>query len=316
MHIIQRYSTGNDSRSKKRLDGANVSFFADQMKHVSPSVREKIKGSLVLFNLFPMEQVDAGKTMYEYQMFDSTGIASYTASKASDIPLVNRLGTQYVSPLATMDIAMEVSEADIEATLATSSNHVTKLRDQCVRGLYERMEETLLRGFTPAGLKGLFNYDAGGTAVGNNWYTAASDLIFADVAAAYQIISNQTSGNIVADTMLVSSTLYTILETKPNVIANTYVGGSLLKQIESSLSLQVVKVPKLNKAFDNNTKDGFFLIANSSEYIVHPMSIMFDATEPQRDGWLYTTYCRSKHGGLVVPHPKTIIARRMTVNPV
>lgn len=312
---FKSFSTNNANRSQRRLDATNVAMFADQLKYVSPTVHDQIKSNLVLFNLFPIEPIPAGANYYEYQMFDTTGVGTYTANKASDIPLVNRVGSQYTSPMGTLDIAMEVSEGDIEAALFSGSNHVQKLRDQCIRGLYETMEDTLLKGYTPLGLKGLMNYDAGNTAVANNWYTGTAEQIYDDVASAYEVISNQTSGNIVPDTMLISSTLYTVLQKKPNKIGDTYTGTNVLDMITSSLTINVVKVPKLNKAFENKTKDGFYLLANKPQYLVQPMAIMFDSTEPQRNGWVYKTFCRSKHGALVVLHPKTMIARKMTAAP-
>ena len=268
MNIIKSYSTGNQTRSKNKFDSSNVSMFAENMKQIDPKIEETIKSPLVLFNLLAMEQVDAGVNMYEYQMYDSTGVGSYTANRASDIPLVNRIGSMYLSPMGTVDIAMEVSQADIEISEMLGVNHVTKLRDQCVRGLYERMEETLLRGFTPAGLKGLFNFDAGNTEVAHNWYTSTAEEILSDITSAYDIAYDQTGGNIAPDTMLVSSGLYQILFSKPSVIANTYTGTNLMDIIESSLNLKVIRVPKLSKDFSANTRDGFFLKANNHNYLI------------------------------------------------
>jgi hypothetical protein len=278
---------------------------------------DQLKAPLVLYNTIPQFPVSSPDHIYKYSMYENVGVGTYTARYADDIPIVNRVGKQFFQALIEVKHAIEYSEYQIQRKLLHNDRTIDDLLKHCYRGILETMETTLIRGYKPQGLKGLFDYDAGATAVATNWYApeTTSTNIFDDIKAAYMSVTNATASLIKPNLMLCSPGLELLLKTKPMSIGTSYTGTTVAQFVESALNIQILAIPMLTLAFGNNDRDGFFLIANNSQYIEHPIESSFLTMPPQIKAFTYTTYIKIAHGGIVSKHPKSIIARKMAAPP-
>lgn len=308
-------STGNGSNV--RLDAVDVAYFNEQLQAFDPVVYENIKGDLLALQLFPIKYVDPGAESYTYVMTDSTGKANYKTSKSNNTPIVNVTQKKYTSYLSSLDVAYEFTNQDLRAArMASSQSHLPNynplvgLRNQCLRACMETMDNSCFLGDSTVNLQGIVNTAnvASSAAVAVAWTTATADQIYADLLNSYISILNTSLNKLKADTCIMSLALYNQIQDQRY---NTYTGQSIMQVFEARNNVKFIAVPELNSAFNNGTKDGFIFFRKDPMCIEHIISIMFETTTPQEQGFTQKVFCQSRHAGLVIRQPKTIVRRFM-----
>ena len=249
---------GAGSINFRRDAGFATAFFENQLQEYDPIAFQKIKAKLIALEVFPIKKVSPGADSYSYSMFDNTGVAEYKTSKAAAAPQVDTSQILKNSPLATLTVAYEFSEEDIEASDFARSksnmpnyNPIFELKNQAMRAILERMDKTCFHGFSPLGLNGIIGNPAITNFAGVPvlWATATPIQILKDLTDAYNSTQNLTLNTLEADTCLMSTELYNQIQLQ---IFNTYNGATILQVFESQTNVKVIPATELNKAFYAN----------------------------------------------------------------
>ncbi len=299
-----------------KFDANDTAFFTESLQVFDPFAYETIKADLLAMQIFPMRYCDPGLELFPYFMTTSTGRAKYKTSKSTNTPIVNVTGKKYSTYLASLDVAYEFTNQDLRAARLMSSqssmpnlNPLVALRDQCLRACMETMDNTCFLGESTLGLEGIVSTSKVGSsaAVATAWSTATADQIYADLQTACDSITNNTLNKLKATDCLMSLALYNQIQDQRY---NTYTGQSIMDVFSARKNINFTAVPELNSAFTGG-KDGFIMFRKDPLCIEHLIAIMFETTAPQMTGFTETVYCQSRHGGLIIRHPQTIVRRYM-----
>jgi hypothetical protein len=304
------------------VDAANSVFFTNQLTNYDPKIFESIKTPLTAFEIFPIKAIDPAMTNYSYSMYDGFGKSKYGSTangKNNDQPYVGVNGEQFVSKIDDVYCAIAFSRADLAASRVTQIDYVQMLQRQAWRSNYEAMNKTCFFGNKEAGLAGLLNNpfvrtSGGDTAVVNTWAnsTTTGIMIYDDFMSAYNTVLSQTQDNIAPNMALCSPTVYNLLSKK--TFSSTFNAPSIKDEIEGNNNIIFKSCPELRSAFSDllgNNKDGFILLNNDSDFIEHVVAEAFTILPPEARGLSFESLCVSRHGGLVIRQPLSIVIRRM-----
>lgn len=299
--------------SKYKLDATDIYHIQEELSFIDDTQYRELKSNLLAMELFPIKLIDPGAEVYKYTMLSSTGRGKYAADKANDAPNVNATRATFIQPIASVHIALEYSQQDLYAARysSTGKDYLIELRNQALRGNLETMNNTCFLGFPEEDLKGVITHpsvtDKAVVKSNTNWTTASAAQIYADLQDGYQSPFAATNNLLRPDTCLMSLNLYNIIE---QAIFNTFSGQTILRAFESSTGVKIIPCAEVNTAF-NSTKAGFMMYRNDPNCIQHVVATFFENTPPQPDGWIHRVFCKSRHGGIVIRHPKTISQRYM-----
>lgn len=307
-----------------RVDAANSVFFTNQLTNYDPKIFESIKTPLTAFDIFPIKAVDPAMSVYSYAMYEGFGKSKYASTgngKNNDQPYVGVNGQEFVSKIDDVYCAIAFSRADLAASRVTQVDYVQMLQRQAWRSNYEAMNKTCYFGNKEAALAGLLNnpfvrtLGSADIAVATNWAssTTTGATIYDEFMSAYNAVLSQTQDNIAPNMALCSPVVYNILSKKN--FSNSFNAPSVKDQIEGDNNIVLKSCPELRSVFssDGTTKDkeGFILLNNDSDFIEHIVAEPFTILPPEARGLSFESLCVSRHGGLVIRQPLSIVIRRM-----
>lgn len=309
---IPVFSSGSISTGEqKRMDSRDLFFFEHELTHYDPREFPNLKKNLTAFDVFHILQVDPAMITYNYSMTEATGEAIYASTQEGENdnhPYVGVEGHLFSTTMFDIISALKFSHADLLASQATRRDKVSSLRNQAMRVNLERMNKTCFIGNQNPSVSGLLNnphIEQKGVKSGNGeWSGKKAEALLEDLNEAYDAILKATSNLIRPDTMLISTAAHNDIDSR---IFNTFNGTTVLKQFSNRTGIKVISTPELNGAFKG--KDGFVMFENNPAHIQHLVAELFRTTPVQPKKNSYEVFCESRHGGLIVRQPKSIVIR-------
>lgn len=304
-------STSSNAGARTRMDSNDLFFFTNELTHYDPKEFPNLKNDLTAFEVFNIKSVDPAMSVYTYSMNEGTGAARYAAAqqgKNNDFPYVGAKANQFSSPMFEVISALAFSQADLLASQSTRRDIVATLKRQAMRSNFELMNKTCFQGNINPDIPGLLNnphIDKGVVKSGNApWSGKKSEDILKDLTESYNAVLKATSNLIRPNTMLIASSPYNEIDSR---IFNSFNGTTIAKQFTTQTGVKIIHAPELNESFSG--KDGFVLFKNDPDIIQHVVATLFETTPPQAHALEHRVFCYSKHGGIIIRQPKSIVIR-------
>lgn len=296
-----------------RIDNNDILFFAEELTHYDPREFDNLIEDLSFLTTFSCNtSIDPGQEAYLYETYDGHGTAKAITKNGKDIPFVGATGKQFMSKFVNIGSAIEYTNQDLLASGLAKKNLTAKLRKQAMRANFEFMNKLCFHGDKTLEIKGLFSDEnitnkkkvalVKGKTV---WQEKTNDEVFKDLIDTYNDCLKATSNLIRPDTLLASSSAYNDMATR---IFNSFNGTTILRQLETMLSITVKSVPELNEAVDGET-GCFVFFKNNETYVEQLIPTLFEVREPIRNMNGFEVGCFSRYGGLVIRQPKMFAIR-------
>lgn len=304
-------SASSSAGGRTRMDSNDLFFFTNELIHYDPKEFPNLKSDLTAFEVFNIKQVDPAMNVYTYSMNEGTGAARYAAAKQgknNDFPYVGAKANQFSTPMFEVISALAFSQADLLASQATRRDIVATLKRQAMRSNFELMNKTCFEGNASPDIPGLLNnphVDKNTVKSGNApWSGKKAEDILKDLNEAHNAVLKATANLIRPSTMLIASSPFNEIDSR---IFNSFNGTTISKQFTTQTGVKIIHAPELNEAF--GSKDGFILFKNDPDIIQHLVATLFETTPPQAHELEHRVFCHSKHGGIIIRQPKSLVIR-------
>jgi hypothetical protein len=313
--VIRSDSLSAGITTSRRLDSMDYQVFTEDLIAYDPKTFDYLKTPLSSFARFPQATIDKTATVYQYNMGDSTGTAAYKgvkAGKATDVPFVNYAEQKYLQKLEDIVIAYCYCDADVAISERVARlNIINKLSSQAQRAMAEIMNKTCFLGNTAVGLPGLLSTANKALlqsyTITKDWVltTTTANDIMTDLTTAYTNYLDVTKGNILPDTLLLSPKLYA--KTKLAIL-NNFSNAPVGEVFSTMNNISIHMTPELAPSWlGGSYKETAILYKRDSDYIEHIVADYYTPRPPQAVGYEYRVYCSSRHGGIVIRMPKSIM---------
>ena len=310
---LLKKNIGNTDASGRvfRVDDAAMSFFANEFVSYAPKTYDKLVHNLNAYLLFnEVEIPDDGTSIYEYKMFEGYGESTHLAEKsgkAKDAKQVGIAGQKYFSSLADVGCVVAYCNADLAMSQKSQFNLVDKLMQRATRSNMELMNKICFTGHAGLGLPGLLKNNGADvntlTSTVNLTSTTTAEVLLAKLTEYFTAAENATDGLITPTHLLVAPKIWNYLNL---TISNAFSNASVKTIFESLTGVAVKKVTELGAGKYGNAKDLAIFYNDNEDYIQRIVCQRMQALEPEKRGYEYLVYCRSRYGGLVILHPKSI----------
>lgn len=309
MRLVSRHDA---ERLDTEIGAGGGVWFSRQLELIETQILRAKRPKKNGLALFPAKTgVPEGAEKYTRRMYEHTGQAKLIGSYADDLPssnvtgmpedsvILKRVGASFqynIDELAAVDMAMRTGQSinlPMERGLAARDMIETKLND------------LVWNGDAVAGLYGVLNHPYVPRLGLANASTSATDTVFADVAAAFQQVKNNTLDIEQPDRLILASKVYNRLQVQLRTNTDT----TLLDILAKALGIprgNIVGAYELNAKGDGG---GDAIIVDRRDELVMSqiLSVAFRQEPVQRVNLAYTVPCSAKTGGMMSSYPHAML---------
>jgi len=299
------------------FDANESAFLARQLLYV------KVREANVLFpnirfrEFVPISnEVPAGAEQYSIKTWNIAGLAKIVANYAHDFPTANAYVSETLGKVRSVGNSYSYTVQDLRAAAMQPNVSIDQRRADVARLVHERTVETVCAyGDTANGLPGFVNNATVASVSGltGGWGSATGEVILSDLHKIAQAVVNQSKTIHAPDTMLLPTTVWGLVATKPysSVVPRTILDVFL----ESNPYIKNVdQWVLLDAANSNPDGEGARLAYNRIIcYERNPANVTFEIPQefeqfaPQLEGLQYTIPCHSRVGGVTISYPLSVV---------
>ena len=298
------------AKGGKKMDAGETSVFARQLETIIAELFEVERIEAKALSLFkPIGGISADSEYFTYRQIERFGKARYISSWSTDFPTAEVKAKEFPAPIRTIGMAYEYSIFDIRRAAAGVIDLDKEKALACRTGIDELLEDTVFSGSAEHGIKGLFSATsniASFTQPGaKKWDdpTCPPEQIYDDVTALINATFTDTVGKKVADTLLVGTKTFTILNSRRD--SPTFKDQTVMQALlKSNPFLKAIEHwPRLDNAGAGG-KDRILAYFNDTSVIGHVTPERFQQVPAQQLGLAFKVHCFARTGGIMVRHPK------------
>jgi hypothetical protein len=245
-----------------------------------------------------------------YRQYDRVGMAKMIAGYADDLPRVDLIGKEFLSPIKPLGVSFGYNLHEIQIA-AKTGEPVDRNRAMVARDVIEeQIDFTLAFGDTATGVPGFLNNANVPTAaiVGGAWGPGkTADAIIADVADAIQDMVALTNGLEYPDTVVLPEAQFAYVELTPR---SAQVDTTILEFMQAKFKRIKNWVPWYRLATAGAGAVGRMVLFKSTpDKVFSEIPREFEALEPQAVGLTFEVPCHARVGGTVIPFPLSMSYR-------
>lgn len=261
---------------------------------------------------------DPGEDKATYEQYDRQGVAAVINNEATDYPNVEISKKQFSNNVKTLGNYVQWNLQDLQrwayasrsGKVSSGRSYTQRKTDAGVKGIREKEEQIVAQGDSNAGLVGFYNNSNlttvtvanDGTGQKRGWSLKDNDKIIRDFNLIVNRVQTETNSVHKANTVILSTDYYTLLNT--NRISNTNVTVlSFLMDAHKDKNLKVFAYDRVNNGVASGSER---VIAYQREpniltqEIPQPLQIL----PPQQVATAFRVYLRERHGGVFLYYPK------------
>lgn len=301
------------------LDANGVAFFERQLEVVKSRVFEVKYPELTFRKIFPIDSsVDPGANSVVAQHYGIAGDAKIISGSAHDIPRVDISAGETIYPVKMLADSFSYTIKEIKSA-QMSGVPLNQKKANAARYILEKtLNRIAFLGDAATNLLGLFtdpNVPEGNCITGN-WPAATADQIVADIVDCLNHVYNDSQGNEIPDTLLISPPAYSIITSKQrSVSSDKTIFAWLMENIPffNGNPQSIVPSPNCIDASDTTT-DVIVAMARNPEKLEYciPEEINFLPEQPTGLEFVVPAYAQS--AGLHVYYPGSLYICGNTIN--
>lgn len=290
-----------------RFDANESAFLARETLFVRAQTADVLYAPLKSMQFIPVKTPAAppGARSISYRQMDRAGMAKIVANYARDFPRVDVIAKEFPRKVHTLGDSYGWSIEDMQAAalagLPLDGMKAAAARDFILRR-HDQLAATGIAG--DSSWQGFINNSNIPlvSVVTGSWATASPLEIYGDILALTNAIVETSMEVHTPDTLLLAPELYSLL-LQP--MSATQPGLTILKYIlaNNPYLKRVEQWTRLTNADAGGTGPRILAYAMNPLWIYQEMVIEFEQFPPQLEALDYTTYCRGRTGGTVIPYP-------------
>lgn len=297
----------------KNLDSQTSIFFERELEQIKQRSYDVLKAPLAASRLIPVDATTApGAKVVTYRQYDSVGAAKLISNYADDLPTAEITGQEFSSFLKSIGNCYIYSLEDIRAAEFSGKPLEQRKANQAARAHMEAMNRLAFYGDAEAGVTGWLTSAVAKDPVETQssnvaWEDKTPDQILIDLNDAVSDIIDETNGAEQPNTVVLPIKQYQLIATtRMSAGTDTTILQYFLNN--SPVINEVTWANELKGAFDSGA-DGFIVYDRSQDKFWQEIPQAFEQLPVQEYNLSYKIPCHSKHGGVIVPYPKSQVMR-------
>jgi len=296
--------------AKMILDAAQTVFFQRQLEEIEAKAYEIKYPELEAEMLLPTrKQVPAGVLKHTFRVFDKRGKSVPMAGHENGAPMSDVDGTEESSELMSWADSYGWNVEEIAAA-AHAGVPLENMRAMAARrSLAEALNTMALVGYSPKGIKGLFNLANTVTATVPNgaggsplWTLKTADEILTDLFTMADSIPNATLDIEAPKRLVLPKASIRLLSSKR--LTSSVSDKTILQFFkEQRPNLEIMGANYLGTAGAGSTKRA---VSYDPAMVTWLGSIPFETMPLEIEGFRFIINCRARGGGVYTPYPKSV----------
>lgn len=293
---LQNYKYGMDA------DGSI--FFDRELETIMAQSFDVLNSPLSSRRLIQAKQTaDPADLFLTYNVFENTGIAKIMANNATDYPVVNVTGRQVTHKIVILGDMLRYSIFDIEASRKANKSLDSTLITNARMEHERAMNKLVFDGAAEYGITGwLDNPDIPiqASLSATPWSAATGDQMLNDLNEPIRAIRTSTNGVHEPNTIVLPIEQYGLAQTTRLMDQVTTV---LEQFLNTNPGVRVTYAHELAGRFGGN--DGMVIYNDDQNMIWEEVPLGFRLEPAQMIGMHINVYAHSRHGGVIIPYPKS-----------
>ena len=287
-------------------------FFSRQLEMIEPEILRRKTPALNGLLLFPPKtDIPEGCEKYTRRMYEYSGEATYGGAATDDFPLANVTGDpedsvilQRVASGWSYDIA-ELAAVDMASRNGPAINLNVERGVGARKAIETKLNKIVWNGSAPHGHYGVLTHPVVPRMAISNASTAAHDTVFADMAALFQAVKNNTKEVEQPDRIIMASKVYNHLQDKLRTNTDTTLLDILAKSVGIPRT-NILSAWELNAAGDGGG-DAVIVDRKDPWIMGHIISVFFRVEPVQRLNFGFKVPCWAKTGGMMSSYPQGMV---------
>ena len=325
MRLVDRQGTRRflDARI---LDANETVFFAREIEFIKKRAYDVLYPEFKGPFFCPVSnEANTGSEKITYDQYDSTGEATVINNEATDYQDVDISKKQFSNSVKTIGSAVQWTLQDLRRfAMAAKSGRASAGRsftqrktDAGIKAIKQKEERIIAEGDAKSDLVGFYNntnlqtviFDADGDSNKARWESKDEDKIIRDFNKLVNAVQSTTLSVHLANTVILSSNYYTILNTKRIGNTNTSVLNYLL-DVHKDKGLIVAAYDWINVGLTNMER----LIAyqRGPDILTQEIPQPLEVFPPQQLGTSFRVILRERHGGVQIYYPKACVRAQVS----
>jgi hypothetical protein len=300
-----KYLNLDDAASKKHFnrDDAVTLYFDKQLTQIASSMLETQYAELEAERLLPNRiQVDPVLDYYEFRRMDVYGEAVPLAGKEDGAPVLNMQAFNEIHPLQAWGKAYEFSIDEIRKSARFGMDLQSQGAQAARRLIAEKLNMMALIGYSPRGIKGLFNQANTLTeAPTGAWSGLTSSQLLTDLINLSDDSEDNTLSILRPKRIALPKVQYRLVESKIMSVDNSMTVLNMFKSLRPNV--EVVSAHYLDTAGSGATTRA---VAYDPSLVSWLVANPFEQLPPEAHGYQIAVNCMGKGGGVVTAQPLSI----------
>jgi len=303
-----------------REDAGQSIFFARELEHIKTKSYDVLFPNLTATRMIPVS-MDAGsgaKTI-TYRQYENVGFAKIISNYATDLPRTDVTGKEFSSPIRAIGNSYGYNIDDIRAAQMSGKPLEQRRANAARQADAQLVNQIAYKGDTANGLNGFFthpnitsytlptdgvgNGTTAGTVAAAKFVNKTPDQVLRDLNGIVNTPTTLTNGVENVDTVLLSHTVFSDLNTRPR---STTSDTSILQYFKNNNpGVTVERIPECAGAGAGGT-DIVVAYTKSPDKLTLEIPQAFEQFPPQAKGLEFEIPCHSKCGGVIIYYPLSI----------
>ena len=296
-----------------RYDSDESVFLERQLDHIKSQTYDIKYAELKARKVIPLSsEADPGATRIFYRQYNQSGIAKLVHNYANDLPRADVIAQEFSTPVKTIANAYGYNIQELRSAVYGNVPLEQRRANAARRGIAQTENSLAFFGDEDACLQGFFTGQnvpttilpadgAGGSAL---WADKEPDQIIRDLNLIANVISEQSLGVEIPDTLLLPLDSYNFISSTPRTstsdttILNYFLQNNpYIKEVES--------INELKGAGVNGTRR-MAAYRRDPEVLTMEVPMDFEQLEIQPKNLEYTIPCQERFGGVLIYYPLAI----------
>ncbi len=297
-----------ESASAGKFNQDDALFIAQQLNYIRSRALEVTHAPLNAFRVFPVEtDVPAGAETALTLVYDTVGMAKIVSDYADDLPRTEAVAMTIPSKVVTVADSYGYNYVELEHSRMANVNLEARKALSARRGIDIKLNNLAWFGDAEHNIAGFVAHPniptvtipADGTGSSTKFEDKDADKIIRDMNSIINEVNTNTNGVEFADTVLMATAVYDILESTPK---SQYSDRTILEFLKSAHP-EVTRWLKIGELTNAGTGDMVIAGVFRPEYIRFENPVRYEQLPVQYRNLEYVVPCVSRTMGVTVNVP-------------
>lgn len=306
------------------LDADQTIFFARELELIDRTMYEVKYPDLEAEMLLPnRKSVPLGVDTYTWRLFDGKGEAQPSSSSEDAVPMTDVSGSEQSDKLQSFALGYGWTLDELDAARYAGMPLDTMRADRCRRKLAEQLNKMALLGYSPRGIKGLFNLantltytvPTTGTGSSKKWADKTGAQILLDLFSMVDGIPNSTidieGGANKPMRMLMPKSYRRLLSTIFYTVSGVVTAQTILEAFQRQRpNVEIVGANYIDTAgalSPSSTQTAARIVVYDPSMVTWLTCLPFQQMPVEQKGFRFAIPCRSRGGGCITQFPKSLL---------